>query len=394
MKVLLISSATPIRGGVSTYTDLIAQKLRNEGHTAQIIGIPGNTLNEFQIFSANLIRFAKLLFQITVVFVITLKITQLIIRKKVLKELKKDKYDVVHAQDINSANAVSLYCSRNGIRLIMTVHGHPHQGAMAIKKVKPDSWLSRLLLNEEIKAYKMCDHIIAVSCYSYDLIKKHTVKDKVSVIHNFVDCQYFHPVDSTKKGKLRQKTGYNEDDFILIYAGRLFDSKGIEYIIESLSKIRNEMPVKLIIAGSGPEEKKLVELVNQNGLKELVNFTGEVDKERLLELYNCADAFIMASVTDRGHLEGTPMSMLEAMACGLPVITTSAGGIGDVIINMKNGLIIEEKSSDEAASAIKLLYQNRDLYRVITDNAMKDINTKFSLDIVIQEILKIYNEGT
>lgn len=133
-----------------------------------------------------------------------------------------------------------------------------------------------------------------------------------------------------------------------------------------------------------------MEQVDKKGLNKNISFPGEVERDKLVKLYNCADAFIMASVTDEGHLEGTPMSMLEAMACSLPVITTSAGGIEDVIADMKNGLVIEEKNKDSIASAVKLLYNNRRLYSMPSDNALMDIKKKFSLDIVIRRVLEIY----
>lgn len=219
MNVLLISSGTPVRGGVSTYINTVANKLRSMEHKVKVIGVSGSSSDEFNLFSSYVIRAAELLFSLNIFFIFGLRILQLILRIKVSRELNKGDYSIIHAQDINSANACGAMCASKGIRLIMTVHGHPHQGTMAIKKVKPDSWLSSFLLNEEIKAYRKCNHIITVSDYSYDLIKGYKDETMISVIHNFVDRTHFYQFDSKIREQLRTSMGYKNNDFILIYAG-------------------------------------------------------------------------------------------------------------------------------------------------------------------------------
>lgn len=165
-------------------------------------------------------------------------------------------------------------------------------------------------------------------------------KDKLIYIPAFyIDLDIFRPLDVEKK--------YN-----LVFAARLEKNKGISLLLQAISNIKIQVPnIGLLIIGSGPLKQELVRFVEQNGLKDNIFFSGWLEtSDDVAQAYNSAKIFINPSFN-----EGGPRVALEAMACGLPVITTKVGLMVDIINNGENGLFIDWTSGDMAEKIIHLL---------------------------------------
>ena len=171
----------------------------------------------------------------------------------------------------------------------------------------------------------------------------------------------------------------------ILFVGRLRPVKGVQYLITAMKKIHEEMPdAKLIIVGEGEERECLAALSIQLGIQKYVKFIGKVEHEKVKTFMQQADVFVLPSLS-----EGFPNVILEAMACGLPVIATRVGGIPDIISNGTNGYLVDVKDTNDMANKIIFLLSDDILRKKISDNN-RDLVKKYAWDNVTIELEKIY----
>lgn len=183
-------------------------------------------------------------------------------------------------------------------------------------------------------------------------------KGKIHYIPNGIDRESFHPIETEKKGFLRKRLGLPIDKKIVIYTGRLNKGKGLEMLLGVWRGIvKDYKNVFLIIAGSGGNQFLTIEMdlkdyVMENRMQNFVLFTGYV--YNISEYLMASDIFVLPS-----ELEGLSCSLLEALACGLPVITTNVGGAPELIESGKNGILIKLNSPKELENAIVELLNSK-----------------------------------
>lgn len=166
---------------------------------------------------------------------------------------------------------------------------------------------------------------------------------KLKVFRNGVDLACFHPVNRAKTQKKLGWTG----QFTLISVGNLVENKGHHIALNALCQLPNYY---LAIIGTGPEENELRRQASSLGLSDRVEFVGHVPQNELKNYYGAADILLLAS-----SREGWPNVLLEAMACGTPVIASRVGGIPEVIKTQEVGLLVDERSADSFAAAVSHL---------------------------------------
>ncbi len=146
----------------------------------------------------------------------------------------------------------------------------------------------------------------------------------------------------------------------LLFLSRFARDKGVFELIEAFRRVRERISgVRLVLAGDGPERREMELLVNTYGLAESVCFAGYLRGREKAQALADADVFVFPSY----HGEGCPVSLLEAMAAGLPIISTDVGGISDIFINGQNGILLREVSPDELIAAIFRMLQDDELRR-------------------------------
>lgn len=207
--------------------------------------------------------------------------------------------------------------------------------------------------------------------------------EKIDIIPFGVDTDFFRPLDVYK----------DENIFQILSVGYLIERKGFEYLIRAMPNILKEHDnVRLKIIGSGPLESKLKELIYELGLGDEVEIIKNVSDEKLLTIYNSSDLFVLPSIVDsQGNTEGLGVVLLEAMACGLPVIGSSVGGILD-IIDKKSGLLVPEKDISELSEAILLLINDESLRKKFVQSSLNMVKSKFSWKHVSKSYINVYNE--
>ena len=188
-------------------------------------------------------------------------------------------------------------------------------------------------------------------------------REKVIVIPNFVDTTIFKPTSSTKS-----EFGMNEDDFVILYPRNISLARGFPILIDLIKYFTKKYDqIKFLIAGRSLQEiggdkyfrfvKKVIDEVNRS--ENRVVFLGSVPHNQMWKVYNASDIVIVPSIFS----EGTSFSVLEAMACGKPVVASNVGGINDIIINGYTGFLVPPDAKD-FAKAILMLYLNNELRKL------------------------------
>jgi glycosyltransferase involved in cell wall biosynthesis len=175
------------------------------------------------------------------------------------------------------------------------------------------------------------------------LVEMGVAADRVTVLRNGVDLELFRPVD---REAARKALGFTRRT--LASVGLLIDRKGHHHIIRALRQLPE---TDLVIAGGGPDRRGLERLAEEEGVKDRVRFLGPVDQNRLREIYNGADALVLAS-----SREGWANVLLEAMACGTPVVASAVWGTPEVVTQPEAGVLMPSLDPDGVVAGVNALF--------------------------------------
>ncbi|TDS88338.1 glycosyltransferase involved in cell wall biosynthesis [Rahnella sp. BIGb0236] len=207
--------------------------------------------------------------------------------------------------------------------------------------------------------------------------------DKIFVSYIGVDTVVFAkqnvPYDSRKQ---------------ILFVGRLVEKKGCGVLIEAFSKIHDKYPdVELKIIGTGPLEKQLKALAASLNVK--VNFVGACNKHQVIEELSKSLVLCLPSVhAESGDAEGFGLVLLEASACGVPVITSAFGGAKEGIINGVTGFAFEENDNNELSYRLTQLISDHRMAEKMGNDARKFVEEKFGIDACTVSLEEIYNKLT
>lgn len=156
---------------------------------------------------------------------------------------------------------------------------------------------------------------------------------------------------------LRHELGLPPDSLVIFAVGRMVYKKGFEYLVRAVPAILREHPnAKIVLAGGGDLEPRLLSLVKQLGVEKSVIMPGWVSRDKLPLYFSGCDLFVLPSVVDQqGNVDGLPNTLLEAMASAKPVVATSVAGVPLAVKDGDNGLLVPEKQPGELSAAINLL---------------------------------------
>ncbi len=176
-----------------------------------------------------------------------------------------------------------------------------------------------------------------------ELIALDTPTDKVRVLRNGVDLDMFQPID---RGPARDQLGLTGRT--LLSVGHLIGRKGHNLIISAMPRLPD---MTLLIAGDGPERANLERLAQDEGVAERVRFLGRVEHGALREIYGAVDALVLAS-----SREGWANVLLEAMACGTPVVASNVWGTPEIVAEPAAGVLMADRTPDALADAVDKLF--------------------------------------
>ena len=243
----------------------------------------------------------------------------------------------IHTASYNSFKRSALYikqAKRNGKKVIAHIHG----GGFREFRLTCPGFVDMCL--------KKCDAVIALS----ENWRKYFVEEvglkNVYVVNNIIDTPKIQKIE--KDGR-----------FHLLFLGLITEAKGIFDLLDVIAEHKSEWNDKVVlhIGGKGKVEQ-LMKVIKESGIENLVKYEGWVSGEKKSELLNMADAFILPSYT-----EGMPISILEAMSYGLPVLAMPVGGIPEVINDENNGLVFQPGDKTTIFEAINKILNNSELCR-------------------------------
>ncbi len=289
---------------------------------------------------------------------------------KVKKIHQKNPYNIIHLHgDFIEGYFGGKLSKKLGIPAILTIHAGLNKQFL---KPKNANW------------FKNISKVICVSEeIASDLKSIGIPENKLAVISSGIYLSEFKKADSNKISDLRGK--YSKP--IIVSIGVLRPAKGFKYLVDAFKKIKEKFnSATLIIIGDGPDR---VELKKQAQGIDGINFLSRQGNDIVIEYLKAADIFVLASIFMEGDREGTSNSIMEAMASGLPVVATKVGGNSYLVKEGLNGLLIEDKNSDELAEAVIKLINNPEIREKMKIKNLEDIKQK-DWPIIAKKIDEIY----
>lgn len=241
-------------------------------------------------------------------------------------------------------------------------------------------------LQNKQEVYKKADLFLAVTKQAKKALLKEGVNPKkIQILPLGVDTKVFNP--QKKNPKLTNKLPIKLGDKIILFVGRIVAEKGVFDLLEALYRIKSRADWQCLIVGSGPERQSLIAKLKDYGLFSRVMLFGSASYKIMPEVMNLADIFILPSIKTTYWEEQFGMVLVEAMACGKAVVTTS--GIQTDIIGQE-GIVIPQKSPTDLQKALEKLLDNRNYRLRLGLRARKKVLSEFDSAKISKKLDQIY----
>ncbi|NMC13134.1 MAG: glycosyltransferase family 4 protein [Chloroflexi bacterium] len=245
--------------------------------------------------------------------------------------------DVVHVHHPFLSGSLALrYCRPRGIPIVFTNHTRYDLYAKAYLPGIPET-ISETALAAYLPSFcRACNMVISPSPSVKTILQNIGVTVPIEIVPNGVDLQ---PFEAKIEPLNRASMGFSENDILLVYTGRLSPEKNLSFLIRSFAGVAKAYKnLGLLLVGDGPERDNLTDLVDHLGMSSKVKFFGMVPYEDIRRYLATGDIYATASIT-----EVHPLSVIEAMAVGLPVLGIKSPGVGDIVQDGVNGYLAEDE---------------------------------------------------
>lgn len=289
------------------------------------------------------------------------------------KLAKQNSYDLTHSFFSVPCGFISLLLKwQFKLPYIISLRGSDVPG-YSERFVGLYRWVTPTIL----KIWKHADFVISNSQGLKELALRSNPQKEIGVIYNGIDVEEFSPAQ--QKGE--------QEEFTILCVSRVTPRKGIRFLIQAFKLLSGRYHnARLVIVGDGNEKKSLEDLVLSLDIREKVNFAGVVGHEKVATYYRKADVFVLPSLN-----EGMSNVILEALACGLPVVATDTGGTKELVTEGVNGLIVKMRSADDLADKIEKLMLDSQLKNQMGAQSRK-LAEKLSWEKVAGEYFQLYTK--
>ena len=283
------------------------------------------------------------------------------------RTLRKQEVSHIHSQWIHSCGTIGLY----GAWLLDVPFSFTGHAA--------DLFRERSALEEKIRR---ADFIVCISRFHRKFYLRHGARpEQLILAYCGIDVSHFQPQDEqARAGKTVR----------IIATGRLVEKKGFRYLIDAcrLLSDRGE-EYECVIGGSGPLEDELLRHISELGLSDVITVTGElITQEQLPEFMRSSDIFCLPCVwASDGDVDGLPQMLMEAMACGVPVISTPVTGIPDLVIDGETGLLVQSKNAEQLADALYTLLRDRQLRQRLAHQGRAFVAEQFNIETSLDSLV-------
>lgn len=284
--------------------------------------------------------------------------------------------DILHCHLIPSNIIAKPLGALLGVPLILN-HDHTND---------PQRIDNKLLLSLDKTTNRFAHHIIAVAAACRDFLIQHESlpPQKITLVPNAIDLRRFAP-GKADRAESRNKFGLPTDAKVIAGVGRLNPQKNFSLFLDIAAELAPGFPeLRFLLAGEGPEESVLHEKAHALGLADRIVFAGYVADTR--QVYAAADILLMPS-----RFEGLPMTLLEAMAMGLPVVASKLDGIAEVIEDGHEGFLIKSNDTQGFVNRCSALLENLAKSSELAANARAKIESHFSVERMTSAVEAIYD---
>jgi glycosyltransferase involved in cell wall biosynthesis len=279
----------------------------------------------------------------------------------------------VHAHFVDRAATVALVASRLlGTTYSVTAHAQ-------------EIYVNPVMLRERIS-----EAAFAVTCTEYNRrhLRAELGERATRRLHRL-----YHGMDlSSRPVEGESDAGRERDPRLIISVGQLWERKGLRYLVEACGVLRDRgTDVRCEIVGDGPQRDELQALVDRLDLADRVVLTGPLPFPEVVERYRRASVFCLPCiVTDEGDRDGIPNVILEAMASGLPVVSTPVSGIPEVIRDLETGLSVPQRDPAAIADAIERLRADPELASQLAERANALVRAEFDPERNVDRLIELY----
>jgi len=401
LRICLLSyRSNPHSGGQGVYLKNLSRALKDLGHTVDVVAgppnprldadIPVTMLQSLDLYNpddlfrvpslkelSNPINLIEWLGISTMgfpeIFTFGLR-SYRYLRKKV------HRYDIVHD---NQSLSYGLWAISRLIPTTATIH-HPitidrkidiKQSSKTFEKFKHSRWYSFIGMQKRVA--KRLPHIITVSTSAMNDIQKdfHIPSEKFTVVPNGIDTDLFYPIPEIQREKNR----------LIVTNSADMPLKGLLFLLKAVAEISKTRPVHLVVIGSPKKNGTIEKLVRDLGIGDRITFTGRISHSEFVKQYALASVAVVPSV-----YEGFGLPVGEAMACGVPVISTTGGALPEVVGNA--GILVPPADHSALASAILSLFDNPDRASELGDAGYKRVHEHFTWKKAAEKTVETYRE--
>lgn len=301
------------------------------------------------------------------------------------KSLQKEQFDLIISQS-TVAKGIS---SPNGTPLISIIHGTIFDEIRNRFNANKTlfNWIRFLIVDlprwitehyfSNRRFFGRVNKVIAVS----ETLKRSFVGDYPSlreiteVIYNGVDTDFFKPSEA------------KYPSFTILFVGRMDREKGVDLILQAIHLLREKkLRIEAKLVGTGIHLNELKKLSEHLGVNTYCEFVGEIPNSEVKKYYEHSHIFVLPSRRKEGH----PVVISEALACGLPIICTRSGGLNELIDDSRTGFFVPLNSYHDIAKNIEKLFNDRNLLQLLSNQARKSAEDRFSKRAMIQRYLEIF----
>ena len=289
-------------------------------------------------------------------------------------ELESIKPDIVHGEShlfLPSLQALRQ-ANYSNLPYVVTIHGVFASRSLAVNLAQ------KTYLHAISRVFKSADRIICLTeSDAEEIVKFGFSPEKIRLVPNAVDTERFRPCNE-------------QNDDLIIWIGRFVPEKGLEYLVEAAKTVVNMFGnVRFLLIGYGPLKTKIMKLASDSGMLGKSIFFGDtMSRDEIAKILCKASIFAFPSLK-----EGLPLSVLEAMACGLPVVGFDISGVRDLVRHDETGLLVPPRNSKLLAEAIKCLLNDKSLKRKFGRRARQIATEKYDWKTVLTALENVYREA-
>ncbi|SPD72247.1 Glycosyl transferase group 1 [uncultured Desulfobacterium sp.] len=354
-------------GGAEGYTVSLARELLKHGHEVHAFA---NTWQEEP----------GIVFYHVPIVPLSLPLKNLSFALFAKKRLAEVKLDIIHSMDRTLYQ--DIYRASDGIVPVHLEQGYPNPALRRLKAVGPRR-LALLYLEKRIFG----DHGTKIIQTNSQLVKGHIINyyhvhpDRIRVIYNGIDTERFFPgVRDIHRESVRKLYRIRENEILILFVSNDHRRKGLQNLLEGINKLQNKN-IRLMVIGQG--KGALGKWIEKNIPGDRILFVGH--KNDMERYYGAADIFVLPT-----RYDAFANVCLEAMACGLPVITTMNNGASELIRDGENGFVLKEGSPDEIRDRIEALRSKE--YRLQMGKKAADKAKGFTVEGNCSKVIGLYDE--